>query len=552
MINKHKKYKRLFVAALLLSFATVWMATDANRFLKIARSMETFSDAFKTANQDYVDATDPNMMMRVAIDSMLGSIDPYTNYFSEAQMERVRINYKGFWDGVGFEIIEHNGKIIVSDVFEETPASAAGVFIGDELISIDGAKFKDKKVEDIEQSLHGKAGTQVMVKLRCPANGIEKELNLTRGKISRKNVPFHAMLDENTAYIVLNTFTERAGANVADALKELQEDFKPKQVILDLRDNGGGLLIEAVNLCNVFVPKGFEIVATRNRVADWDRPFTTLNTPVDTKIPLIILINERSASASEIVAGAIQDLDRGVLLGRRSFGKGLVQNTYDIGYNSKVKLTTARYYIPSGRCIQALEYKDGKSVRINDTLQRSFITKNGRPVSDGGGLRPDFDVTTTEYYAILKSLTENKVIFEFANKYRAEHDSILKAEDFNMSETEYTDFLTFLEKGNYKYGVEAEAELNATIAKAKGEGNYLLLKKQFDIIQKNIEDAKKQDLIKYKEKLKEAIEEEIVSRYYYEKGKIQLRLKRDKDVQEAIKLFANPEKYKKLLAAPEK
>lgn len=536
----------------LVALSLMFMATGGERYLKIAKSMEIFAEAYRIVNTDYVDETDPNLLMRIAIDSMMAGIDPYTNYFSEAQMERLRINYKGFWDGVGIEIIEHSGKIIVSAVVEESPASEADILVGDEILEIEGSSIKNKKVEDIEQTLHGKEGTLVSVKMRRPATDEEKIHNLTRGKIVRKNVPYYAMVDENTAYIVLTTFSERAGANVGDALKELQEKHKPKQVILDLRENGGGLLIEAVNLCNIFVNKGEEIVATRNKVADWDRPFPTLNNPVDTKIPLIVLINDRSASASEIVAGAIQDLDRGVLLGQRSFGKGLVQNTYDIGYNSKVKLTTARYYIPSGRCIQALEYKGGKSVEIADTLYKSFVTRRGRPVNDGGGLLPDYDVPKQAQSTIAKGLVSSKQIFDYATDYRAKHDSIVAAEQFRLSDADFDDFVQFLKKRNYTYKTNSEKAMDVMIANAKKDGNYEQLKASFDAMQKSIEDAKKQDIFKYKKEIVMLLEEEIVGRYYYEKGTIQLRLQRDVEVQEAIKLFGDSDKFSQLLAAPQK
>jgi carboxyl-terminal processing protease len=498
----------------------------------------------------YVDETDPNLLMRSAIDSMLASIDPYTNYFSEYQMEKTRINFKGFWDGVGFSIIEHNGKIVVSEVFEESAASSAGVFTGDELIAVEGTKVKGKALEDIEQSLHGKEGTQVSVTLRSRENGTEKDLSLTRSKIERKNVPFFDMIDENTAYIVLTTFTERAGGNIADALKELQKKHKPKQVILDLRDNGGGLLIEAVNICNLFVKKDQEIVSIRSKIKEWDRPFSTRDNPIDLNIPLIVLINENSASASEIVAGAIQDLDRGILLGRKSFGKGLVQNVYDIGYNSKVKLTTARYYIPSGRCIQALDYRDGKGVLKTDTTSRQLLTKNGRKINDGGGLSPDVFVLSSDNSAVLKSLQNNKVIFDYANLYQAEHDSIQSAEKFQLTEAEFEDFLKYIKRPEIKFPIEAEKELDSCIAVAKSEGSFNLLKNSFDKLEKQLKNEKAKDLDKNRKLIKEALEEEIVLRYYYEKGKIQLRLKRDKDVQEAIKLFADEKRFKALLSAP--
>jgi carboxyl-terminal processing protease len=380
-------------------------------------------------------------------------------------------------------------------------------------------------------------------------NGKEKELNLTRSKIERKNVPFYDMIDENTAYIVLTTFTERAGDNIADALKELQKKHKPKQVIIDLRDNGGGLLIEAVKICNIFVDKGKEIVSIKSKIAEWDKPFGTQTEALDLKIPLIVLINERSASASEIVAGAIQDFDRGLLLGRKSFGKGLVQNVYDIGYNSKVKLTTARYYIPSGRCIQALDYLDGRGVQKLDTSSKMFFTKNGRKVNDGGGLSPDVFVLSNDNSAVLKSLQNNKVIFDYANLYQAEHDSIISAEKFQLTDAEFNDFLKYINRAEVKYPLDAEKELDSCITIAKTEGVYSQLKIAFDNLYNKIQSEKKSDLEKNLKLIKEALEEEIVSRYYYEKGKIQLRLKRDRDVQEAIKLFADEKKFKSLLSA---
>jgi carboxyl-terminal processing protease len=544
-----KKIRSKIIVGALLLMAVVWMATDGNRFVKLAQSMEIFSASYRAVNELYVDETDPNLLMRSAIDSMLASIDPYTNYFSEYQMEKTRINFKGFWDGVGFSIIEHNGKIVVSEVFEESAASSAGVFTGDELIAVEGTKVKGKALEDIEQSLHGKEGTQVSITLRSRENGTEKDLYLTRSKIERKNVPFFDMIDENTAYIVLTTFTERAGGNIADALKELQKKHKPKQVILDLRDNGGGLLIEAVNICNIFVKKDQEIVSIRSKIKEWDRPFSTRDNPIDLNIPLIVLINENSASASEIVAGAIQDLDRGLLLGRKSFGKGLVQNVYDIGYNSKVKLTTARYYIPSGRCIQALDYRDGKGVLKTDTTSKQFLTKNGRKINDGGGLSPDVFVLSNDNSAVLKSLQNNRVIFDYANLYQAEHDSIKSADKFQLSDAEFDDFLKYINRPDVKFPIEAEKALDSCINIAKSEGSYNLLKNGFEKIEKQLKNEKAKDLEKSKKLIKEALEEEIISRYYYEKGKIQLRLKRDRDVQEAIKLFADEKRFKALLTA---
>jgi len=377
------------------------LSIDGNRLLKISQSMENFAQTYRIINYQYVDETDPNKLMRTAIDSMLGHLDPYTNYFSEAQMVRVKMGAKGGWDGIGVELREINGKAVVVEVVENTPAEKNKIQVGDILTEIDGTTIDDQPIESVSQTLQGKAGTKVNVKFIRTATEETLDLELERAKVTKKNVPYYGMLDDRTGYIVLTTFSQSAGANVEAALKALQDEHEPTQVILDLRNNGGGFLIEAVNICNLFVPKGNEIVYTRNKIEKWDRSFKTINNVVDRTIPLVVLMNGSSASASEIVAGALQDLDRAVLAGRNSFGKGLVQNTKDVGYSSKVKLTTAKYYIPSGRCVQALEYKNGKPVSIADSLRKEFETKSGRKVYDGKGLEPDFPLSITTNMILL-------------------------------------------------------------------------------------------------------------------------------------------------------
>ncbi|WBM74856.1 S41 family peptidase [Saprospira grandis] len=543
------KYRKFWPLGLLL-LAGLSLASGG-RLLRLAQSMEIFAAAYRSVNRYYVEEPEPTALMRIAIDSMNGSLDPYTNYFSEAQIEQFRINFKGSWDGVGMELIEYKGKVLVNELVDGSAAKAAGIQIGDELLRIDGSDISGKKLEDIERSLHGKAGTQVLVETRRGVAASE-EHNLTRTKVERKNVPYYSMLDDSTAYIVLTTFTERAGGNVSNALQELQEKHNPKQVILDLRDNGGGLLIEAVALCNVFLPKNKLIVYTKNKVANWDRSFSTQKQPLDSQIPLIVLVNGQSASASEIVAGAIQDYDRGVLLGQRSFGKGLVQNTYDIGYNSKVKLTTARYHIPSGRCIQALAYKGGKSKRMDDSLRSSFSTENGREVFDGGGLEPDYKIALAETKYLLDAITESRLLFEFANDFRQKVDSIAPALEFQVSEQLYADYLQFLAQKNYAFELPSEKELAKLEKTAKEEKKYASEKAAFEALRAKIRAEKKRLLNQEKAALSIQLRQAILRRYYSEDQVIMARLKEDKEVKAAIALFGDAKAFDQLLEAPEK
>ncbi len=537
--------RRPFLLSAIAAGALGLMAIGGARYWELSKNMEIFSNAYRAINAEYVEQVDPSTLMRTAIDSMLAELDPYTNYFSEAQMEQLRIEVVGGWDGVGIETEVWNSEVIVREVIEDTPASVAGVRIGDRILKVDGKETKGRKAEDVDKILNGKAGTKVEIEFLRPATKESRTLTMERGKISRKNVPYYGMLpDGETGYIILTTFTERAGSNIGDAMRDLQEKAKPKRFILDLRDNGGGLLIEAVNICNLFVDKGKEIVSTRNKVVEWDRSFKTLNTPLNMSVPVIVLINERSASASEIVAGALQDLDRAVLLGRKSFGKGLVQNTKDIGYNSKMKLTTAKYYIPSGRCIQALEYKDGTPIEIPDSLRKTFKTTGGRTVYDGGGLLPDVKVTAPEIPSVVKALQRAHFIADFANAYRQKHDSIAPAADFRLSEAEFAQFVEQVRAGGYKFDYLTDEAANRldSLSDAPSE-----MKAASSKLRQKIDEQKAEAISAAKKEIIRLLETEIVARYYYERGRVQLQLREDTDVQEAIRLFNDKERFGKLL-----
>ena len=545
MIKKIQSHWLLLI--IIASLFTI--ATDSKRLMLISQSMENFAKAYRIANKQYVDPTDANQLMRVAIDSMLSHMDPYTNYFSEAQMVQLKMGAKGGWDGIGVELKTIDKKAVIKEIVEESPAEKQQLQVGDVIQKIDGTEIDlDKQsIEAISQTLQGKAGTNVSVQVFRPSTQKTETLTIERAKVTKKNVPYFGMLNDSTGYIVLTTFSQHAGANVEEALNTLQEDFNPKQVILDLRNNGGGFLIEAVNICNLFVEKGSLIVYTRNKTAKGDCPFSTTNPIVDGRIPLIVLINEKSASASEIVAGALQDLDRAVLLGRNSFGKGLVQNTKDIGYSSKVKLTTAQYYIPSGRCVQALDYKNGKPVSIPDSLRQAFKTKNGRIVFDGRGLEPDYKVEKAEDPLVLAALEKENVIFDFANNYKTKHDSIGEAKTFEITAADYDAFVQLASPIWEQYKTATEKTLDKLEKQVKELNNSDDLNAKIALARKDITAHKKKAFTTHQVKIKQALEQEIVGRYYYMTGQVENRLARDKEVLEAINLFADKKKFKALL-----
>jgi len=531
---------RLFISAI-AGLGITFMATTPDVFFKIGKNMELLSEVLTNLNEHYVDEIEVSTLMRTCIDSTLGDLDPYTNYFSEAQMEQLRIDVVGGWDGVGVETMERNGEVIVKSVIENSPADSSKIRVGDVIKYVDGKETKGKKAEQVNQILNGKEGSQITVKIYRPSSQKTEELTLNRAKIRQKNVPYKGMLSDNeTGYVVLTTFTEDAAKNVQNAFISLQEEHKPKQFILDLRDNGGGLLIEAVNICNIFLEKGKEIVSTRNKLSEWNKKFNTTGNPLNLNVPLIVLINGRSASASEIVAGALQDYDRAILLGEKSFGKGLVQNTKDVGYSSKVKLTTAKYYIPSGRCIQALEYKDGSPVKISDADRKSFKTANGRTVYDGGGLLPDYKVEAKPANALIKALANEFYFADWAANYRNTHDSIASAKTFRLTDADFNSFVQMVEAKNYNVSTETEAVLKKL--QDQTDADELI-----NGIKTKLQQFKRSDLQKNKSEIVKMLEIETVGLYYYEKGQVELRLREDQDIKAAIELFKNKPEFNKLL-----
>lgn len=538
----HKKIFLLLCVAASGLFA--FKGFEDNKYFEIIKNLEIFTNAYKEINHSYVDELDPGKLMRAGMDAMLEGLDPFTNYISETDIEGYRYLYEGRYNGFGAEARQMGDWVVVTEIFENSPAHKAGLKVGDAITSVDGQSAKGRTQEEVMAFLRGVPGTKVDLMVRRPGENKEQRVTLERGEIEAQNVPHHGIVAEGIGYIYLTTFTRDAGENVANALQDLKSKHPGlKGVILDLRDNGGGLLNEAVNLVNVFVPRNEFVVSTKGKVPEWDRSFRTQGNPVDKEIPVVVLINKMSASASEIVSGGLQDLDRGVLMGQRSYGKGLVQNTKDVGFNAKIKLTTAKYYIPSGRCIQAVRYKNGEPVDIPDAERAVFKTRGGRPVLDGGGVKPDVMLPADTATGIVKALLDQNIIFDYATQWSLKHPQIDSIETFSFAD--WDDFGRFVQDKKFEYESASEKMLKELRAVADRE-NYPL-GADLQALETKIKAEKKGEMTKNKARILHEIEQEIVGRYYFQRGKVRKSLKNDPEVDEAVKLLNDPARYKAIL-----
>lgn len=517
-----------------------------NKQFEISKNLEIFVNLYKELNTYYVDDLDPGKVMRTGMEAMVGSLDPFTNYIAESDIEGYRLRTAGKYFGIGAQSQLMGDYVTITRLYKDQPADKAGLKVGDQILEVDGKDAKGKTPEELDFVLQGFPDTDVLITVKRP--GIERpvDIRLVRGEVRRENVPYSGMIGaDDIIYVALSTFTRNAGKNVSDALRDLRiQHPDAKGVVLDLRDNGGGLLLEAVNLSNVFIPKGEVVVTTKGKVKEWDREFRTMNSIVEEELPLVVLINKHSASASEIVSGVIQDYDRGVLLGQRSYGKGLVQNTRQIGYNSQLKLTTAKYYIPSGRCIQSVRYKNGEPVDIPDAERASFTTRNGRTVLDGGGVAPDVFVPRKADHPVIKALEEAHLIFDFVTEYYTEAASVPSIEDLQF--TDYDAFLRFLETRSFHFTTKSEQLLQQLKQTATQEGYEL------GDLTSNLGSAIKREqqkiLKEYQSVITDLIEKEVAARFYYEEGRVRLGLRNDIEVKEAIQLLQDRARYDQLLA----
>ena len=546
-----KKLKILIISSLIIITPVLFVSFDSDDF-EIAKNLDIYYTLFRELNLYYVDQINPGKLIKTSIDAMLKSLDPYTVFIPESKMEDFKFMTTGQYGGVGAVIRKNGDYVVIAEPYENSPIQKAGIEAGDVIVKIEGKSTKGKSTKDISVLLKGQPNTKV--KLTLKRKGLDKPFDktITREKIQINCVPYYRMLNDSIGYIKLNVFTDNADRDVKNALLNLKEKQHAKAIVLDLRDNPGGLLMDAVNICNLFVDKGQTIVTTKGKVKQWNKTYKAMYQPVDTKIPLAILVNSGSASASEIVSGTMQDLDRAVIIGQRTFGKGLVQTTRPLSYNSKLKVTTAKYYIPSGRCIQALDYshrnKDGSVGKIPDSLITKFSTKNGRTVYDGGGILPDIKLKPEYLSKIAISLIVKNLIFDYATDYRINHDTIASAKSFKFTDTDYNNFLTFLKDKKFDYKTQSEKKLTELENVAKKEKYYNQVSKEFKILQKDLAHDKNKDLITFKDEIKEFLKEEIVSRYYYQKGRIVSSIAKDPDINKALKILSNRKQYNAILS----
>ena len=541
----------LLLAASLMSFTT----SDDNSF-ETTKNLDLFYSIYKETELYYVDKIVPGEIIKKGIDAMLESLDPYTVYIPESKTEDLKIMTTGEYGGIGALIRKKGDYTAISQPYEDSPAAKAGLINGDVILEIDGKSIKGKNSEEVSELLRGEAKTKLKLKIKRFNNDKDFEVTIEREVIKMKSVPYFSIIDKNTGYIYLSEFTSSAAKEVKDAFTSLQKESNMDCLILDLRGNPGGLLQEAVKICNFFIDKDNLVVSMRGKVKEMDKNFKTTTDAMDSKIKIIVLVNRGSASASEIVAGCIQDLDRGIIVGEKSFGKGLVQSTRPLPYNSILKITTAKYYTPSGRCIQVLDYshrnEDGSVGDIPDSLKSKFYTKNGRTVYDGGGIEPDVKTKDQEYSFFSANLITQDIISDFSAMYRNKHTSIESADKFNLNENEYNDFVDFVKKSNFKYESKSGLILKELIKETKDEKYYEDSNNELQSLEKKLSPNIETELLKYKPEIIQLIEAEILANYYYNKGVIIYNLRKDITVKEALKYANNNELYNKILKVNEK
>lgn len=545
------------IAVLLFGMASMQRTND--EYFEITKNIDIFGKVLREVSLRYVDEVETNAFVRKGLDAMLGSLDPYTNFISSAEIEDFRFMSTGEYGGIGARIVSRDGKIIITEPYKDKPAYNSGLRAGDEIIQIDDEQVEGKEFSslDIRNMLRGEANKSVVVKVR--RYGEEEPLTMTviRDKIKIDNVPYYGYVEDGIGYLSLSGFTRDASAEVENALKKLKEENPDIEgVIIDLRDNPGGLLFQAINIANLFVPQGETIVETKGRMEGSLKVYSAQQPAYDLEIPVAVLINGRSASASEIVSGVMQDLDRGVVVGRKSFGKGLVQTTRPLSYNNQIKITTARYYTPSGRCIQAIDYsnreEDGSVIRTPDSLSSEFRTRSGRPVRDAGGIDPDIEVKEEKLHNITTELVRQYLIFDFATKYYYDNqNNPPDPRQFEITDAIYEDFIAFVNEQGFEYESNIQKELDKFHELLKEEKYYDEIAAEVERLEQEIVSQRSRDIRLHRKEISKYLLEEIIARYHYQRGRIQAGFRNDEAVQSAIEVLQDPERYNEILAGPQ-
>lgn len=553
MINK-KRRNRIGVAALLLicTTASFFIGSKADqRNFEITRNLDIFNTLFKELDLYYVDTINTEEVVSNGINAMLMQLDPYTQYIPESEKEDFNTMTTGEYGGIGSVIQQRDNKVIISEPYEGMPAQINDLRPGDAILEINGESMVGKTVAQVSEKLKGPANTKLTIKIERAGTSEPIIKEVVRQKIQMNAVPYYGMLNDSIGYIYLSNFTDKSAKEVREALIALKKNPDMKGLVLDLRNNPGGILEDAVQIVNYFVPKGETVLSTRGKVKNWDRTYKTTQEPIDPNIPLAVLVNRGSASASEIVAGALQDLDRAVIIGERTFGKGLVQTTRPVAYNGMMKVTTAKYYIPSGRLIQAIDYShrnpDGSVGRIPDSLTQVFFTANKRPVRDGGGILPDFQIPTPQVSNLLLYLMRDMLFFDFANQYAATHENIGSIQDFKLTDADYAAFKEFVKSKNFTYDRQSDKALQELKKIAEFEGYTDQAAAEFAALESKLQHNIDRDLDKFRPEIEQMLAQEIARRYYFQKGEIIQTLKKDPELDKAMEIVGNPAEYRKVL-----
>ncbi len=553
-MKKNKYYVIVGVLALfLLSFLDEGGTSD--RF-EIGKNLDIFTELYKEVNRVYVEGTQPGDLMKTGIDAMLQSLDPYTVYYPESDIENYKLMTTGQYGGIGARIRKIDDFVVVGEPYQGFPAHKAGLKAGDVILKVDGNSVKGKSTSDLSKVLKGNPGTSLSMLIQRPGKKEEFEVSFKREKVQIKSVPYYGMLSNDVGYIKMRSFTRNVTKEVKDAFFELKKDKNFSSLVFDLRGNPGGLLHEAIKTVELFVGKGQKILESRAKISEWTDTYKTLNSPLDKQIKIVFLVDIGSASASEIVSGVMQDFDRAIVLGRRTYGKGLVQVTRKLKYNTSIKVTKAKYYLPSGRCIQAIDYskrnKKGEAIKTPDSLLAKFTTRNGREVLDASGITPDITIDKKKYDKIVVALLSNNLIFNYATQYVLKHDSIPPADEFKLTDSEYEDFVMYLKEKEYDFETNTEKGVKALRKKAEKEELLDQISTEIDLIEQKLINKKRKQIYQEKKQIKKLLEVEIATRFYLQKGKIQNELSEDPDIEEALNVLSEKSRYQTLLSGEQK